>query len=286
MNREDFDGFVQKIVSGKEDEIDLSSLDRLSFFLPDCLFIGSDLKEDDLNEKDSDPRVFVLEEPYKIEDIIPIIFGQITEGLDQDILIESYEKPLELLMAIDCLYGILVQIESRNKKDEKYLTIGSLSFWFKNKDPFSVVEHNEFLGSALLQSIGELLNEMTRQGVIGFYEIHKRMDSAVPFFLLLPNVFTYEDSGADDVSSIEPFINFNIGYGSLLGWYRFEKIWQKINPSFKLSIPEEDRQWLQVYVQHMLDEFEWVYNAVEEIINEEGKNCFRRLIEIYKKIYT
>jgi hypothetical protein len=286
MNRKDFGGFVEKITSGKENEIDLSSLDRLSFFLPDCLFIGSDLKQEELNEQELDPRVFVLEQPYKIEDIVSVIFGHIVEGLNQDILIESDEKPIELLMAIDCLYGILVQIESRNKQDEKYLTIGSLSFWFKNKDPFSVVEHNEFLGSALLQSIGELLNERAMQGAIGFYEIHKRMDDAVPFFLLLPNIFVYEDSGSDDINSIEPFVNYNIGYGSLLGWYRFEKLMSNFFPYFRLNIPDEDREFLQAYIEHKLKEFEWVFNAVEEIINQEGKECFKRLIELYKNIYT
>jgi hypothetical protein len=286
MNRKEFGGFVEKIVSGKENEIDLSSLDRLSFFLPDCLFIGSELNQDELSEEEPDPRVLILDQPYKIEDIISVIFGHIVEGLNQDILIESDEKPIELLMAIDCLYGILVQIESRNKQDEKYLTIGSLSFWFKNKDPFSVVEHNEFLGSALLQSIGELLNERAMQGAIGFYEIHKRMDDAVPFFLLLPNIFVYEDSGADDINAIEPFVNYDIGYGSLLGWYRFERLMVKFFPSFRLDISDEDRHFLQTYIEHKLNDFEWVYNAVEEIINEEGRQIYKRLINIYRDIYT
>jgi hypothetical protein len=283
MKMNDFIDAIELMASGREDEIDLASMPIYDFFSPDCLYLEPNIGPDGEPGIDVFKPIDNTEDLWSlVEDVFSdVIFSKINTRVEM----YEHEMTLEALMLLDCLYGILFQSSARQGRTLGLVDFGTLSFLYPSGSHISIVDSNRFLGEGLLNAVRSLLSNKVNRGSFGLYEIYEKIDRAIPFFLLCPNVFVFEDDGEGYVSGIDPLVNFDLGYGSLLGWYRLERIVRTFDNEFRLPFSEKDRALLGGHCSNLFNEFEWVYHAVSDLLSEEGREIYGRLISLYRKVY-
>lgn len=249
---------------------------------PSVVFYG------DIPEERSDIHVIVeggeFTDTEELAEHLYATMYTLREGLSVRLLDDYEELTQDVLRMFDHLYGVMVQQAARQKKpDSGYrLDIGLLTVETK----LPLLEQTRFVGRNVLLNLGQMAKALFEANPVSATKKKwEAFERGARLLMPAPNLHIIDTVKRE---GINPFHNFDMRFGGLLGWYRFECATKQVAPGFEIMHDSLRPGWRDECRQALaedLDEFEAAVSSFRRVIENEKKDRIGELIADTRRLY-
>lgn len=266
----------------KNEEVDISKIEPelFKYTHPDVLFLGG-------GEPDCISMEAWLDACESQGEVLFSILTSLAQG--EDVYLSYAPEYNRFFKVLDCAYGILFQAGADCHNGEDIFPIGLLEIMFDNEG-VEIRDQEDLVGGTLLNGVSNLLLHMVDKGDAKGVELLALLDDVASFFLPLNNVaktwYEYEE-GTDEVSGAwetESCVNYDLGFGGQLGWYRLSKLIGK-EYAFPLLFGEGIEEQAQAFLEGQLAKMERLKTVSSSVLTSTAGDLFNRLLDSYKSDY-
>lgn len=266
----------------KKEQVIISEIepDLFKFVHPDVMFIGDDRADCIHTETWLSPSKPSGEAMFQV-------LKDLAHG--EDVGLEFIERWTSFFKTLDCAYGILVQSAAAAPRHEGMFPIGRLTFHMVD-DGWRFLQQEDSIGGVLLNKLRNVLLYMANKGDPKSLELMRVLDDNGSFFLPISNSYkefwTQVPMSSDwDCQVTETCINYDLGFGGQLGWYRLDKLMKEGGVETFLNFDKKAIEALHDHLMERLKGFERLTTAAKGIITVHCQESFEDIARDFRYSY-
>jgi hypothetical protein len=264
----------------KDMAVNLGQLPVETFDDPSVLFYG------DVPEDRSDIHI-ILEDEFdtmrKFKEHVGACTYTLQQGLSIRYLDDYGELTMDQLRVLDHMYGVMVQWAARRKENTDHLLdVGLLTV----ETELPVLEETRFVGNDILVNLGKMAKALFQSNpVTATKKKWEAFESGARLLMPAPNLHIINREMEE---GIQPFHNFDMKFGGVVGWYRLECAVKQLAEDAELmhdSLRPGWRSECKKVLAEDLDEFEAALHTFRRVIEDDKKQKVRDKLAETRSVY-